>query len=471
VGFRWFDRFLGVISLAILARLLDPESFGIVAMASIVVGLLDAVFDMGVHVLVLQKDDPDEDFMNSAWTLRLFQSILLGTFIAILAPFAADYFSEPRVTNALYVLALASVVYGFENFALVEFQKSRQFFQEFKLSSIKRICMFIIVIILAYMLESYWALILGTLISRMVGVFLAYWFHPVIHKISFIYMRRLFGSGKWLLFLNMLTYLCRRVNEIVVGRFFSSSILGNYTIASEVAALPTQELMAPISRALLPGFTSMKSNIEETKNLIYNSINIQASIALPAAAGLVICAEQVVLLFLGEKWVLAGQLLTILPFIYAAAALRYTGEYYLIAHQKQKLLTYIALYYLGSFVAAVMYSHFYLKSLTLEFIIYARVAIEISGIVIMWYLTSVVSGVVTIWGQIKKILRPLFATIVMCVVLLLVGNQFANVFMDLVFRIILGAITYTSVLSLTWLTLGKPLGLESWVYDRVASKL
>ncbi len=469
VGYRWFDRFLGVISLAILARLLEPESFGIVAMASIVLGLLEAVFDMGIHVLVLQKDKPNKSFLNTAWTLRFLQSVVIGLIIAGFAPIAADYFSEPRVTSALYVLAIASVVYGFENFAVVQFQKSRQFFKEFQLSAIKRITMFFIVITLAFVLESYWALIFGTLISRAMGVFLSYLFYPVVHRFSFKGMGEIFGSGKWLLIMNVITYFCRRLDEIIIGRYFSSAALGNYTVASEVARLPTQELMAPISRALLPGFTSMKHDKEETRKLIYSSINTQASLALPAALGLAICAQQIVQIFLGQQWVLAGNLLTLLPFLYAAAAVRYTGEYYLIAHEKQKLLSGVGLYYLLSFVSAIAIGNWYFHKLTLEYVIYSRIAIELSGVVLMWYLTARISGIVTVWGQISRIARPLLSALIMFFVLLNVEFDFSSTIISLACTVGLGGITYIVSMILIWLVSGRPDGFERWIYGRLAA--
>ncbi|MDJ0656313.1 MAG: oligosaccharide flippase family protein [Xanthomonadales bacterium] len=471
VGYRWFDRFLGVISLAVLARLLDPESFGIVAMAWIVVGLLDAIFDMGVHLLVLQKDDPDKEFLDTAWTLRLIQAIVTALIIAGLAPLAVNYFSEPRVANVMYVLALASFIGGLENFAVVEFQKSRQFFREFQLSAIKRLSTFFAIIGLAFVLGSYWALVIGTLISRILGVFLAYFFHRVTHRPSFAVMGTLFHKGKWLLFMNVAAYIWKRIDEIVVGRFFSSAVLGSYSVAAEVARLPTAELMAPISRALLPGFTSSKGDVGESANLIRRSINVQASLALPAAAGLAICADPVVSVFLGAKWQVAAQLLAILPAIFAAAALRYTGEYYLIAHERQRLLTFVDLYYLVAFLGWIAYSNYMLGSVSLQGVVYGRAAVEASGIVIMWFVTASVSGAVSVWDQILQILRPLLATLAMCGVLLGVPMEYPGAVTQLAYTVPLGVVTYAVVLVTLWLVSGKPEGLERWVADRLAARL
>ena len=470
VGYRWFDRFLGVISLAVLARLLSPEDFGIVAMATIVVGLLDAIFNMGVHVLVLQKDDPDERFLNSAWTLRFLQAALIAVCLAVSAPLAAEYFSEPKVEYVIYVLALSSLLGGLENFAIVIFQKSRQFFREFQLSAIKRLSQFVIVIALAYYLDSYWALVIGTLIARFLGVILAYAFYPVIHKLSLEHMRDLFGAGKWLLAMNILAYIWTRIDELIVGRYFKPAILGSYSIAAEVARMPTAELMAPISRALLPGFTSMKNDVEESRKLVLTSINIQASLALPAAAGLFICAEPIVILFLGEQWSLAADLLAILPIAFAAAALRYTGEYYLIAHEKQKLLTFVDLYYVLAFLGLVFWHVSGVDDVSLEFIVFARAVVEATGIGIMWIATSVVSKSVSVWAQINQMLRPLLATAAMIAALLSWRWDTGSMVADLGLTVALGGAVYVVSIALLWLVWGKPEGSERWIFSQVEDR-
>ena len=74
VTMNWFHRGLGIVSIAILARLLLPEDFGIIAMASLVVALADVVLNFGVHVPLIQKQDATQAHYDSAWTLRLLQT-------------------------------------------------------------------------------------------------------------------------------------------------------------------------------------------------------------------------------------------------------------------------------------------------------------------------------------------------------------------------------------------------------------
>ena len=92
VGMRWTDRLIGFVSTLILARLLLPEDFGIVAMASIIVGLIATLLDLGVGSALIQNKHAAREEFDTAWTLRLMQAVFVALFIWLLAPFAAEYF-------------------------------------------------------------------------------------------------------------------------------------------------------------------------------------------------------------------------------------------------------------------------------------------------------------------------------------------------------------------------------------------
>ena len=89
VSMRWTDRLIGLVSTLILARLLVPEDFGIIAMASIVVGLTEVLFDLGVNVALIQNKSPTKGHYDTAWTLRLLQSGVAAILVAGTAPLAA----------------------------------------------------------------------------------------------------------------------------------------------------------------------------------------------------------------------------------------------------------------------------------------------------------------------------------------------------------------------------------------------
>ena len=118
IAMRWTDRLIGFISTLILARLLAPEDFGIIAMASLVISLTDVLFDLGVNIALIQNKSPTQDHYDTAWTLRLLQSILATAIVASVAPWAADYFKEPRITLVIQVLSLSFLLSAFENIGI-----------------------------------------------------------------------------------------------------------------------------------------------------------------------------------------------------------------------------------------------------------------------------------------------------------------------------------------------------------------
>ena len=171
---RWTDRLIGFISTLILARVLVPEDFGVIAMASLVVGLLDVLLDLGVNVALIQNRTPSQAHYDSAWTLRLAQAATTALLIVIASPFAGDYFNDPRVTPVLQFMALSLFVAGLENIGTITFQKEMRFDLEYRFNFSKRIVAFLVTVTSAWLLHSYWALVFGTLAGRIFGVFLSY---------------------------------------------------------------------------------------------------------------------------------------------------------------------------------------------------------------------------------------------------------------------------------------------------------
>ena len=190
VSMNWFNRLVGLVSVAILARLLLPEDFGVIAMASLIVALADTVLNFGVHVPLIQKQDATQAHYDAAWTLRLMQMLLSTLVLFFAAPFAAEYFEDQRVELVCQCLAFSLLLGGLENIGIVDFQKKMQFGAEFRLRFIRRLSGFLVTITLAYTLRSYWALVIGMLAERFMGVVLSYWLHPMRPNSAFTNFER-----------------------------------------------------------------------------------------------------------------------------------------------------------------------------------------------------------------------------------------------------------------------------------------
>lgn len=154
VAMRWTDRLIGLLSTLILARILTPADFGIIAMASVLVGLVDVLLDLGVNMALIQNRNADDDDYNTAWTIRLIQATAVTIIIFLLAPLAADYYRDPRVCDVTRLMALGMFIGGFENIGIVNFQKNMDFSRDFRFFFIRRLAGFLVTVTLAIQLES-----------------------------------------------------------------------------------------------------------------------------------------------------------------------------------------------------------------------------------------------------------------------------------------------------------------------------
>jgi len=327
---RWTDRAIGLLSTIILARLLVPEDFGVVAMATMAIGLAAVFLDLGVNIALIQNPNATQAHYNAAFTLRVIQTACLALLMWFGAPLAADYFNDARVTPVLRWLALGIVIGGFENVGVITFQKEMRFGQEFKIAFLRRFMAFVTVVTAAWFLRSYWALVIGTLAGQVLGVGLSYLAHPMRPRFSTQKIGEIFSVSQWVLVRGVGAYLDNNLHRILVGRRASAATLGAYTLADEISAMPSSELLAPLNRVLFPGFVRAKEQPGELKRLFLLAQGLQTAVGVPAAVGLMLVAPEAVAVLLGERWAAAAPFVQLLAFGGAVQALTTSGSYVMI---------------------------------------------------------------------------------------------------------------------------------------------
>ena len=113
-------RSIGLVSTVILARLLVPEDFGLIALATLVLGLLEVVAEFGFNLALIQNQTAGRDHYDTAWTLSVLRGVAVALALLALAQPAAAFFGEPRLATVLYVLAFAPAIEGVANIEVLE---------------------------------------------------------------------------------------------------------------------------------------------------------------------------------------------------------------------------------------------------------------------------------------------------------------------------------------------------------------
>ncbi|MGQ0384103.1 MAG: lipopolysaccharide biosynthesis protein [Gammaproteobacteria bacterium] len=321
IGFRAAERGLGLVSLLILARLLLPEDFGLVAIATSVVALIEIAGAFGFDVALIQHRDPKREHFDTVFTMNVLLGVGGGAVLAALAPATASYFGDGRLVAIMQILAIAWAVQGFENVGPVMFRREMNFRREFVFLTSKRLLTFVITLVAAFVLRTYWALVIGIVTGRVAMVVLSFAMHPYRPRFSLTAVRELMSFSAWLFLGNVLGFFVLRLSTFVVGRTDGPREVGYYTLAYEVGTLPTSELLAPINRAIIPGFARMAQDPQALGRGFLDVMGTTAIFVVPAAFGIAAVAEPAVRVLLTDKWSGAVPLLQILAFLGATAAI------------------------------------------------------------------------------------------------------------------------------------------------------
>ncbi|GAA4404834.1 lipopolysaccharide biosynthesis protein [Quisquiliibacterium transsilvanicum] len=469
VGMRWTDRAIGLLSTIILARLLVPEDFGVVAMATMAIGLAAVFLDLGVNIALIQNPNATQAHYNAAFTLRVMQTTCLALLMWFGAPLAADYFNDARVTPVLRWLALGIVIGGFENVGVITFQKEMRFGQEFKFAFLRRFMAFITVVTAAWFLRSYWALVIGTLAGKVLGVGLSYLAHPMRPRFSTQKIGEIFSVSQWVLVRGIGAYLDNNLHRILVGRRASAATLGAYTLADEISAMPSSELLAPLNRVLFPGFVRAKDQPGELKRLFLLAQGLQTLVGIPAAVGLALVAPEAVAVLLGERWMAAVPFVQLLALAGALQAITTSPGYVLITLGAVRWSAAVVWFRVALFLPLAF---LLFPASGAEDLAMLRVLCMAAGLGLSILLLLRTFPEVRLREVLATVSRPILAAGAMAAALTWgLGGVALPPLVALALKVAVGALAYAAALALLWFLVGRPPGAERYLVEKVESIL
>ena len=464
VSMRWVDRLLGLISTLILARLLVPDDFGVVAMASLFTGLVDIFLDLGVTAALIHKRHCDDDDYSTAWTIRLMQTTLAGIIIVASSPWVADYYNDSRVSAVLWVMAGTVFLGGLENIGIVSFQKEMQFGRDFQFFFLRRIVGFVVTLVLAWVLKSYWALPLGALTGRIFGVGLSYNLHAFRPHFTLSRFKNVWSISQWMLLRSIGGYLDSRLDKLLIGRRTDAATIGSYSLADEISAMPTSELLAPISRVLFPALVEVREQPEQLRRIFLLALSVQTLVALPAATGLALVAPEAVIVMLGERWLNAVPFLQVLALVYGISSVGHASAYLLMTlGQMRNMAIFIWLQFvlmaLGAFT-------FLVDSGALALAQWRLIVTALGTLGFIILLLRLVESLKAS-DFLAAIWRPFSATGIMAAALTYAPSMELAPAPLLIVRCSAGALIYGLALLILWLIAGRPQTGEAYILNKL----
>lgn len=467
VLFKLVERSLGFVSTLILARLLVPADFGLVAMATALMAMMELLTAFGFDWALIQRADAERRHFDTAWTMNILCGLITAVAMVALAVPIARFYSEPDVTRVVLVLAIGPLVQGFENIGTVYFRKDLAFKREFLFQVGKKLAMFAITIPLAWWMRSYWALVAGIVTGKVMAVVLSYRLHPYRPRFSMAAWADLIGFSKWLLINNLLLFVRERGADFIIGRLAGARALGIFTMGAEIANLPTTQLVAPINRAVYPGYTRMAGQSGALRSGFLSVVAMIALLGTAAGTGIAAVAPLLVKVLLGERWMDSVPVMQIVAFAGVLTALQTNSYSVYLALGRPDLQTRIQSVYVALLIPLILLGMHGrgLEGAAAALLLATALVLPLNYGLLMRRLEL----------KLRDVLAPMWRPLLACVTMYYVLRHFIAgddpTFRDawgLLAAIGLGMFVYAATIALVWLLAGRPNGAERMIATRIA---
>ncbi|NNE07071.1 MAG: lipopolysaccharide biosynthesis protein, partial [Gemmatimonadetes bacterium] len=315
---------LTLVSTIVLARILAPHDFGIVAMVTASTGFLGILRDLGLATATVQSEEIDHGQVSTLFWVNVIMGALLAVVVMLVSPAIAAFFHEPR----LVAIGIALGVLGFIESLGTQHEgllRRRMRFGALSIAEVTSLAVGVALgIVLAMRGHGYWSLVImrfGTELTRVSLLWILCDWRPD-RAVRFNNVKSQLAFGGYLTLGRFVRYAARHVDRLLVGRAFGAEALGFYGRARGWLFSPTHLIAGPVSRVAIPVLSRLRSEPERFRAWFGKGQEVLASIALPMAAYLFADTHSVVLLILGDQWLPAVPIFRLIAPVALAAAVR-----------------------------------------------------------------------------------------------------------------------------------------------------
>ena len=311
-------------STIVLARLLTPQDYGLIAMVTAITGFVTLFKDMGLSMATIQKAEINHSQVSTLFWINVAVSFVLALILAVVAPVISWFYGEPRLTGITLALAGTFIFSGLtvQHQALLRRQMRFLTLATIEIGSMG--IGIITAIVLAWYGAGYWALVGSSVASSVIGVALVWVFcrwRPGL-PVRRTGVRSMLAFGSHLTGYDIVNYFARNFDNILLGRFCGASVLGLYSRAYNIMMLPISQIRNPLESVAIPALSHLQNDLVRYKKYYIKLVTLIAFITMPLMVFLFVCADEVIGLLLGSKWsgaVNIFKILCIVAFIQPAA--------------------------------------------------------------------------------------------------------------------------------------------------------
>lgn len=406
---------------AILARLLNPSDFGIVAIATVIIAFFNILSDIGIGPAIIQNKELTQSDLNSIFSFTLYFGLISSILFFLFSWSISSYYHN---TELRYVCQLLSLPIFFYCFNIVP-QNLQYKYKRFKFTAIVTLIAQIIAgtfsVTGAYYGMGLYALVMSQIISSVVIAAL-YYYREKLHfniRINHSSLKKIMAFSIYQFLFNLINYFSRNLDKLLIGRFIGLSALGFYDKSYRLMILPLQNITFVITPVMQPIFSSLQNNLYELAEKYKKILQILSYISFPLSVLLFFTAKELILLFFGNQW---GE--AILPFQILSLSVSMqiltstSGSIYQSANATKQLFIsgcWCAFFMITSFIITIVYWG------NIEAVSYGFLIAQIANTIQCFYLLFKTLHYPII-NILKIFIKPFFVSLLLCALLYMLSS-------------------------------------------------
>lgn len=303
-GARFLAQIITWAITLIIIRLLSPEDYGLMAIAMVFVSFLSMLSELGLGASIVQRKSLTEQELKTLFGLILILSISFYVLMVVTSPLVASFYNEPRLVALFRALALQFMLMPFivlpQSILLRAMSFKRIALVDFTSAIVGSL------VTLAFALSGYgvWSLVWGTLairIASIIGLFVAqpWWLSPSFNMAG---VTEFFAFGGYVTASRVLWFIYSNVDALIIGKILGNQLLGLYSVGLQLATLPMEKISGIINQVAFPAFSSVQSDPDLAGQHFLKAVRVMSFFAFPVLWGLSSVAPEIVVVFLGDKW-------------------------------------------------------------------------------------------------------------------------------------------------------------------------
>ncbi len=305
---------LNFVAIVILARLLTPQDYGLIAMVTSISGFILMFKEMGLSLATIQKDKITHGQVSTLFWINVGVSVLLTVILVAVAPLIAAFFDEPKLTPIAVALAVTTIFAGLsiQHQALLKRQMQFKLFAIIQVASV--FVGVIVSIIAAFLGYEYWALVMGTIANAITNCIMTWWlctWRPG-KPVAFSEVRSMVMFGANVTGYAVLSYLSQKMDNILIGKYYGADQLGFYAKAYSLLMMPIQRINRPLQAVAMPALSCLQHDERKFRELYLKIVRLIAYLTMPPVMFMIVCSEELILVVLGDQWLPAANIFAVL---------------------------------------------------------------------------------------------------------------------------------------------------------------